>query len=114
MWKEVLDSKIHRATVTETEKDYIGSITIGENMLEETGVSENDKVQVVNCDNGERLETYVIEGEEGEICLNGAAARKASEGDKVIIIKYTVVEEDEEVEPEVVHVNDENEVVEKE
>ncbi|MFB6181148.1 MAG: aspartate 1-decarboxylase [Candidatus Nanohalobium sp.] len=111
--KTVLHSKIHRAKVTETEKDYNGSITIGKNLLEASKIEEHEKVQVVNVDNGERLETYVIEGEKGEICLNGAAARKACKEDEVIIICYRTVDEDSRPEPRIVHVNSDNEVVEK-
>lgn len=87
---EVLKSKIHRVTVTQACLDYIGSITIDEQLMNEAGIIENEKVQVVNINNGERLETYVIKGEYGSgcICLNGPAARKVLPGDIVIIISY--------------------------
>ncbi|MBP5369531.1 MAG: aspartate 1-decarboxylase [Bacteroidales bacterium] len=87
---EVLKSKIHRVTVTQACLDYIGSITIDEQLMHEAGIIENEKVQVVNINNGERLETYVIKGEYGSgcICLNGPAARKVLPGDIVIIISY--------------------------
>ena len=87
---EVLKSKIHRVTVTQACLDYIGSITIDEQLMNEAGIIDNEKVQVVNINNGERLETYVIKGEYGSgcICLNGPAARKVLPGDIVIIISY--------------------------
>lgn len=87
---EVLKSKIHRAKVTQTELDYVGSITIDEDLLDAAHIIEGEKVLVVNNNNGERLETYAIAGERGSgaICLNGAAARKAAKGDVVIIIAF--------------------------
>lgn len=87
---EVLKSKIHRVTVTEANVDYVGSITVDEALMEAAGIIRGEKVQVVNVTNGERLETYVIAGrrDSGVICLNGAAAHKASVGDVVIIISY--------------------------
>ncbi len=93
----MLKSKIHRATVTEAELNYVGSITVDARLMEEAGILEYEKVQVVNVNNGQRLETYVIEGEAGSgiICLNGAAARCAAKGDKVIIMAYANVTEEE-------------------
>ena len=87
---EVVKSKIHKASVTEANLQYVGSITIDEDLLDASNIIENEKVQVVNINNGERLETYVIKGErgKGEICLNGPAARKVAVGDVVIIISY--------------------------
>ena len=87
---EVVKSKIHKVTVTEANLQYVGSITIDENLLEASNIIENEKVQIVNINNGERIETYVIKGErgKGEICLNGPAARKAQVGDIIIIIAY--------------------------
>ena len=87
---EVVKSKIHRVNVTETALNYVGSITIDEALMEAANLLENEKVQVVNMNNGERLETYVIRGKRntGIICLNGPAARKAMVGDEVIIISY--------------------------
>ena len=87
---EVVKSKIHKVTVTEANLDYIGSITIDENLMQEANIIENEKVQIVNLNNGERLETYVIKGEKksGKICINGPAARKVSVGDIIIIISY--------------------------
>ena len=87
---EILKSKIHRVTVTEANVNYIGSITIDENLMDAAHIIEYEKVHVVNVTNGERLITYVIKGERGSgiICLNGAAAHKANPGDIVIIISY--------------------------
>ncbi len=87
---EILKSKIHRVHVTEANVDYVGSITIDESLMEAANIIRGEKVQVVNVTNGERLETYAIPGrrDSGVICLNGAAAHKASVGDVVIIISY--------------------------
>ena len=87
---EVLKSKIHRVTVTDCDLNYIGSITIDESLLDAANMVPGEKVQVVNINNGERLETYIIKGKKGsgEITLNGPAARKVQKGDKVIIISY--------------------------
>jgi aspartate 1-decarboxylase len=87
---EVLKSKIHRVKLTQTELHYVGSITIDEALLEAANMIENEKVQVVNVNNGERLETYIIKGERnsGMVCLNGPAARKGSVGDHLIVISY--------------------------
>ncbi len=91
---EVLKSKIHRVVVTAAELHYIGSITIDEDLMDASGIIENEKVQVVNINNGERLETYVIKGvrESGEVCLNGPAARKVQPGDTIIIIAYALMD----------------------
>jgi aspartate 1-decarboxylase len=91
---EVLKSKIHRVTVTEANLNYIGSIAIDEDLMDAAGIIENEKVQVVNINNGERLETYVIKGRRGEgsICLNGAAARKVQVGDILLIMSYATME----------------------
>ena len=90
MFIEVLQAKIHRVTITQAELHYVGSITIDEELMDAAGIIENQKVQVVNLNNGERLETYVIKGERksGVICMNGPAARKCQPGDVVIIIAY--------------------------
>lgn len=87
---QILKSKIHRVKVTQAELHYVGSITIDENLMDAANILENEKVQIVNINNGERLETYVIKGERGSgtICLNGPAARKAQVGDIVIVISY--------------------------
>lgn len=91
---EVLKSKIHRATITEANLNYVGSITIDEDLMDEANLIENEKVQVVNVNNGERLETYVIKGKRGSgiICLNGPAARKGMVGDIVVIISYAIMD----------------------
>jgi aspartate 1-decarboxylase len=93
MFIEVLKSKIHRAKLTQTELHYVGSITIDEALMDAANLIENEKVQVVNVNNGERLETYVIKGERnsGVICLNGPAARKGFVGDHLIIISYAMM-----------------------
>jgi aspartate 1-decarboxylase len=90
---EVLKSKIHRVTVTEANVDYVGSITIDKALMEAANIIRGEKVQVVNVTNGERLETYAIEGEAGSgvICLNGAAAHKFQPGDVVIIMAYAIM-----------------------
>ena len=90
MFIEVLKSKIHRVTVTEANLNYIGSIAIDEDLLDAANIIENEKVQVLDLNNGERLETYVIKGKRGsgEICLNGAAARKVLIGDILLIMSY--------------------------
>lgn len=87
---EVVKSKIHQATVTGANLNYIGSITIDEVLMEASNIIEGEKVQIVNINNGERLDTYAIKGErnKGEICLNGPAARKVQKGDIIIIISY--------------------------
>ncbi|MBQ7735626.1 MAG: aspartate 1-decarboxylase [Bacteroidales bacterium] len=87
---ELLKSKIHQVVVTEANLNYVGSITIDETLMEAANLIENEKVQVLNINNGERLETYVIKGkrDSGVICLNGPAARKAAVGDTVVIISY--------------------------
>ena len=87
---EILKSKIHRVKITEANLNYIGSITIDEDLMEAANMIENEKVQVLNLDNGERLETYIIKGTRGSgmICMNGPAARKIAVGDTVIVISY--------------------------
>jgi aspartate 1-decarboxylase len=91
---EVLKSKIHRVTVTGSNLNYIGSITLDENLIEAANLTENEKVHVLNINNGERFETYVIKGERGsgDICLNGAAARKVLPGDIIIIMSYAFLD----------------------
>jgi aspartate 1-decarboxylase len=92
----MMNGKIHRATVTEANLNYVGSITIDEDLLDAVGMVANEKVQIVNNNNGARLETYIIPGERGSgvICLNGAAARLVQKGDIVIIISYCLVAEE--------------------
>lgn len=91
---EVFKSKIHRAVITEANLNYVGSITIDEDLMDAVNIIENEKVQVVNVNNGERLETYVIKGKRGSgtCCLNGPAARKAAVGDIVIVISYATMD----------------------
>lgn len=109
---EMLKGKIHRATVTQAEVDYVGSITVDSKLLEAAGIFEYEKVQVVDVDNGNRLETYTIAGEwgSGVICLNGAAARCVEVGHKVIIMSYCTmdVEEAKNHKPKVVFVDEKN------
>ena len=94
MFIEVVKSKIHQVTVTEANLHYVGSITIDEDLMDAANLIENEKVQVVNINNGERLETYVIKGERGsgEVCLNGPAARRVAVGDIIIIISYASID----------------------
>lgn len=94
MYIEVLKSKIHRVVITEAELHYIGSITLDEDLMDAVGIIENEKVHVVNINNGERLETYVIKGERGSgvVCLNGPAARKAQKGDVIIVMSYAMMD----------------------
>ncbi len=91
---EVVKSKLHRVTITEADLNYVGSLTIDEDLMDAANLIENEKVQVVNINNGERLETYVIKGERGTgvICMNGAAARKVQVGDIIIIISYATMD----------------------
>lgn len=94
---EVLKSKIHRVRVTQAELNYVGSITIDEDLMDAANIIANEKVQIVNNNNGARFETYVIKGERGSgvVCLNGAAARLVQVGDVVIIISYALMEQEE-------------------
>jgi aspartate 1-decarboxylase len=113
---EMLHSKIHRATVTDANLNYVGSITIDQDLLDATGMRVGQKVEILNIDNGERFSTYIIVGERGkrDICLNGAAARKVQKGDKVIIVAYATYEEKEldDYKPQVVLVDDDNKITE--
>ncbi len=94
MFIEVLKSKIHKVTVTEANLNYVGSVTIDEDLMDASNIIENEKVQVLNICNGERLETYVIKGKRGsgQICLNGPAARKVVVGDIVLIMSYALID----------------------
>ncbi len=115
MLLEMMTGKIHRATVTEANLNYVGSITIDKTLIDAARILPNQKVQIVNNNNGTRLETYVIEGEKdsGIICLNGAAARMAQTGDIIIIIGYGLMDEKEakKHQPNVVFVNNNNQIV---
>lgn len=108
----MLKSKIHRATVTQAELNYVGSITIDEVLLKEAGIYEYEKVQIVDINNGNRFETYVIAGEKnsGVICLNGAAARCVQVNDKIIIMAYAQINEDDikSFKPKVLFVDERN------
>ncbi len=114
MLLEFLHSKIHRATVTDANLNYVGSVTIDETLLKAANIKVGQKVDILDINNGERFQTYVIKGEadSGCICLNGAAARKVQPGDKVIIVTYAYFtpEEAEEFEPTVVMVDDNNKI----
>jgi aspartate 1-decarboxylase len=108
--RRMMKSKIHRATVTDANLNYVGSITIDRELMELADMLENEQVHVLDIDNGARFETYVIPGEPGQICLNGAAARLVQPGDKVIIITYGDYD-DAELDgflPRVVHVDQDN------
>ncbi len=112
----MMNGKIHRARVTEANLNYVGSITIDEEILEAVGMVANEKVQIVNNHNGARFETYIIPGKRGSrvICINGAAARLVQEGDVVIIISYALVAEENihAHQPKVAIMNEKNEIVE--
>ena len=116
MQLNMLKGKIHRATVVQAELDYVGSITIDEDLMEASGILEYEKVQIVDVNNGQRFETYVIAGEAGSgmICLNWAAARNVSVGDKVIIMCYAQMTPEEFADPDnaprVVFVDDDNRI----
>ena len=110
----MLKAKIHRTTVTQAELDYVGSITVDMDLLEQAGILEYEKVQIVDVNNGSRFETYTIAGERGSgvMCLNGAAARMVQTGDKIILMAYAQVtpEEASELRPTVLFVDEKNKV----
>ncbi len=114
---EFLYSKIHRATVTDANLEYVGSITIDEELMEAANLLEGMKVDILDVNNGERFQTYVIKGKRGnrDICLNGAAARKVAKGDKVIIVSYAMMtlEEKAQFKPSIIMVDDKNNIVKK-
>ena len=95
MLRSILKSKIHRATVTETKLDYEGSITIDDQLLKKVDISPGERVEVFNLNNGARFSTYAIKGGKGEVCINGAAARLAQIGDRIIIVSYAITDEKE-------------------
>lgn len=109
----ICKSKIHRATVTSTDIDYVGSITIDEDLLDAAGIIDGEYVHVWDVNNGERFETYAIPGERGtgEICVNGAAARRCTKGDKIIVVAFVLT--DEPVTRQVVLVDDDNKITQK-
>ncbi len=115
MQRHIFKSKIHRATITQADLNYVGSLTVDEDLMDAADFLPYEKVSVVNVTNGERLETYVIPGARGSgvICLNGAAARRGSPGDLVIIMTYAVIDEKEarSFRPTVVHVDRRNSIV---
>lgn len=110
----ILKAKIHRATITQAELHYVGSITIDEHLLIESGIMEHEKVAVVDIDNGNRFETYVIKGKKhsGIICINGAAARLVQPGDKIIIMSYCILAPSEAAtyKPKVLFINEGNNI----
>lgn len=114
MFRTLLGGKIHRATVTQADLNYVGSITVDLDLLDAAGICVNEKVQIVNNNNGARLETYTIAGERGSgiVCLNGAAARLVQKGDIVIIMSYVMMSEPEILayEPKVVLVDENNKI----
>ena len=114
MLRMMLNSKIHRAVVTEADLNYVGSITIDQNLLDAVGMLPNEKVHIVNNNNGARFETYIISGERGSgvICVNGAAARLVQKGDVVIILSYAYVMNDEakDHKPTVAIMNEDNSI----
>lgn len=115
MMIEMLYAKIHRATVTDANLNYVGSITIDEELMQEAAIREGQKVDILDVNNGERFSTYVIPGKKGnrDICLNGAAARRVAVGDKVIIVSYAycTFEEAEKLVPKIVHVDENNNII---
>ena len=115
MLREFLDSKIHRATVTDANLEYVGSITIDETLMNAAGMREWQKVEILDVNNGERFQTYIIKGEpnSGVICLNGAAARKVQKGDKVIVVTYVSLNENEMLnhKPQIIIVDDKNKII---
>ena len=115
MRRRMMKSKIHRATVTDANLHYVGSVTVDRDLMDAANIMEYEQVAIVDIDNGARLETYVIEGQRGsgDICLNGAAARLVAPGDKVILITYADFDEAEltDYEPTVVHVDTANAIV---
>jgi len=115
MLTEFLYAKIHRATVTDANLNYVGSVTIDKTLLTASGIKANQKVDVLNINNGERFHTYVIEGEadSGIVCINGAAARLVQPGDKVIIVAYALLNEEEQktFTPKIAHVDSNNKLV---
>ncbi len=117
MWRIMLKSKIHRATVTSSNLHYEGSITIDEDLMEASSIVPFEQVHIYNISNGNRFVTYAIPGKRGsgEICMNGAAARKAFKGDLIIIASYAMVEDREilNYKPRLVYVNERNEIVDK-
>ena len=113
----MLKGKIHRATVTEADLDYVGSLTLDEDLMDAAGFIEFEKIQVLDITNGNRIETYLICGRRGsgQVCINGAAAHLINKGDLVIIVSYCQVTYEESVihKPQIIHVNDQNHIIAK-
>ncbi|MEE1166620.1 MAG: aspartate 1-decarboxylase [Treponema sp.] len=109
---EILKAKLHRATVTDANLNYEGSISIDTELCKAAGMHNYEKVDILNVNNGERFSTYIIPGTKGQICLNGAAARKACPGDKVIIVTYTHIDEEKADlwNPKIVLLNEDNSI----
>lgn len=114
MFRVMLKSKIHRATITQADLNYVGSLTLDKNLMDAAGLLNYEKVHVLNINNGERFETYIIEGEPGSgvLCLNGAAARKGAAGDLVILVAYAMMSEEEArlAKPDLVFVDNANKI----
>lgn len=108
MQRLLLKSKIHRATVTDANLEYIGSLTIDSSLMEKAGIIENEKVLAINFTNGQRFETYAIKGREGEICVNGGAARLCQIGDIITVCAFGIFEENEAINPKIISVNAKN------
>ncbi|TDK44268.1 MULTISPECIES: aspartate 1-decarboxylase [Algoriphagus] len=112
---QIMKSKIHRVKITQAELHYVGSITIDEDLMDAANLIENEKVQIVNINNGERLETYVIKGERGsgKICLNGPSARRVAVGDMIIIFSYGIMdfEEAKKFKPTIIFPDDQNQLI---
>lgn len=115
MLREFLHSKIHRATITDSNLNYVGSITIDEEFLEKSNIKEWEKVEILDINNGERFQTYALKGAKGSkcFCVNGAAARKVQTGDKIIIVTYAQMNEEEfkNHKPTIVQVGENNEII---
>ncbi len=115
MFIEVLKGKIHRATVTEADLDYIGSLTLDKDLMESAGLQEYEKIQVLDLTNGNRIETYIINGERGsgQVCINGAAAHLIHKGDLVIIVSYCQIKQKNILshKPDIVHVDSNNNII---
>jgi len=114
-WRRMLKSKIHQAVVTEANLQYVGSITVDATLLEAADILPNEEVQVVDVDNGARLETYAIPGppDSGVVCLNGAAARLMQKGDTIIILSYHLVDDKEAplIKPKIVYIGEQNRII---
>ena len=115
MKREILKSKIHRAVVTDANLDYIGSLTLDENLMDAANLCEFEKVDILNLTNGNRLQTYIIKGERGlgDVCINGAAAHLVNRDDLVIIVSYCILDEEEiaACKPTIIHVDKKNKVI---